>query len=64
MTTTIGARTNRGLLQGRVVSECGFPSFEMLLTILGQRGIQANRTTSEQVDKLAQGIKKSQSIHV
>ncbi|KUJ10581.1 C2 domain protein [Mollisia scopiformis] len=30
----------------------------------GQRDIQANRTTSEQVDKLAQGIKKSQSIHV
>lgn len=64
MITTTGALTNHGWLQGRVVSKCGCPSFEMLLTFLGQRDIQANRTTSDQVDKLAMGIKKSQSIHV
>lgn len=47
-----------------MVSESEYTFLVMLLTDVGQRDIQAHRTTSEQVDKLAQGIKKSQSIHV
>lgn len=36
----------------------------MLILDIGQRDEQANRTVSGQVEELAKGIKKSQSIHV